>query len=48
VKAYEVVPGTYNTSTCTLRLSMYESGTLTNLAALEWLTVTVAFSQADL
>lgn len=48
VKAYELVPGVYNTTTCTLRLNMYESGTLTNLAALEWLGVTVAFTQADI
>jgi hypothetical protein len=48
VKAYVLVPGVYNTTTCTLRLNMYESGSLTNLAALEWLGVTVAFTQADL
>jgi hypothetical protein len=47
VKAYVLVPGVYNTTTCTLRLNMYESGTLTNLAALEWLGVTVAFTPAD-
>jgi hypothetical protein len=48
VKAYVLVPGVFNTTTNTLRLSMYESGTLTNLAALEWLGVTVAFTTADL
>jgi hypothetical protein len=47
VKTYTLVPGVYNTTTCTLRLSMYEGGTLTDLAALEWLTVTVAFTTAD-
>jgi hypothetical protein len=47
VKAYELVPGVYNTTTCTLRLNMYETGTLTNLDALEWLGVTVAFTTAD-
>jgi hypothetical protein len=48
VKAYVLVPGVYNTSTCKLRLSMYESGTLTDLDALEWLGLTVAFTPADL
>lgn len=43
VKAYVVVPGVYNSSTKKLRLNMYESGTLTNLAALEWLTVICFF-----
>lgn len=47
VKSYVVVPGVFNTTTNTLRLSMYESGTLTDLAALEWLTVTCAFTTAD-
>lgn len=36
VKAYEGVVGAYNSSTKKLRLSMYESGTLADLAALEW------------
>jgi hypothetical protein len=48
VKAYVLVPGVYNTTTCTLRLSMYESGSVTNLAALVWLGVTVSFTPADL
>ena len=43
VKSYVVVPGAYNSSTKKLRLSMYESGTLTDLAALEWLSVLVSF-----
>ncbi len=46
VKAYVLVPGVYNTSTLTLRLSMYESGSVTNLAALEWLNITIAFKKA--
>jgi hypothetical protein len=45
VKTYVLVPGVYNATTCTLRLNMTEAGTLTNLAALEWLGVTVAFAK---
>jgi hypothetical protein len=45
VKAYVLVPGVYNTTTRTLRLSMYESGSVTNLAALEWLNLTVGFEK---
>ena len=45
VKAYALAVGVYNTTTRTLRLNMHESGTLTNLAALEWLNVTVAFKK---
>src|SRR3990167_6676235 len=37
VKNYVVVANTYNSATKKLRLSMYESGTLTDLDALEWL-----------
>jgi hypothetical protein len=47
VKSYTLQAATYNATTCTLRLNMHESGTLTNLAALEWLTLTVAFTTAD-
>ncbi len=39
VKAYAFMHGVFNTTTFTLRLNMFESGTLTNLAALEWLGV---------
>jgi uncharacterized protein YrrD len=46
VKAYALSVGVYNTTTRTLRLNMSESGTLTNLAALEWLNITVAFKRA--
>jgi hypothetical protein len=47
VKSYVLVPGVFNTSTGKLRLSMYESGTLTDLAALEWLSVKLLFSTVD-
>lgn len=43
VKNYVLVPGAYSSSTRKVSLNMYESGTLTDLAALEWLTVTVWF-----
>ena len=46
VKNYVVVPGVYNSSTKKLRLSLYESGTLTDLAALEWLNCAVIFRVA--
>ncbi len=46
VKLYVLVPGAWSASTKTLRLNMYESGTLTNLAALEWLNVTVTFKKS--
>ncbi len=45
VKAYALAHGVFNTTTRTLRLNMHESGTLTNLAALEWLAVTVLFKR---
>jgi hypothetical protein len=47
VKSYVVVPGVYNTTTKKLRLSMYESGTLADLAALEWLACVVLFKVAS-
>ncbi len=47
VKAYLLAHGVYNTTTRTLRLNLTETTTLTNLAALEWLAVTVAFTRAD-
>lgn len=43
VKSYVGIPGVYNASTKKLRLSMYESGTLTDLAALEWCQMVVMF-----
>jgi len=45
VKEYKLSVGVYNTTTRTLRLNMTENVTLTNLAALEWLNVTVAFKK---
>ena len=43
VRLYVAVPGAYNSSTKKLRVSMYESGSVTNLAALEWLTCVCFF-----
>lgn len=44
VKAYTCVAGAYNTSTRKLRINMYDgSNNLVDLAALQWLTVTLAF-----
>lgn len=45
VKSYVVVPGAYSAANG-LTLNMYESGTLTDLAALEWLTVVVFFKES--
>ncbi len=45
VKAYLLAVGVYNTTTRTLRLNMTETTTLTNLAALEWLNITLAFEK---
>jgi hypothetical protein len=42
VKSYVLVPGAYS-STAGLALNLYESGSLTDLAALEWLTCIVLF-----
>ncbi len=42
VKSYVLTHGVFNTTTRKLRLNMHEAGTLTDLAALEWLTVTIA------
>jgi len=43
VAGYTANAGAYNTSTRKLRISIYSAGALTDLAALQWLTVTVAF-----
>jgi hypothetical protein len=44
VKAYTCVTGAYSTSTRKLRVNMYDaSNNLVDLAALQWLTVTLAF-----
>lgn len=45
VKSFDLTHGVYNTSTRKVRLNMHNAGTLTNLAALEWLTCTVAFKK---
>ena len=47
VKNYILVPGVWNSTTWTLVLNMTESSTLTNLAALEWLTLRVSFMESD-
>ena len=46
VDTFALQHGVYNTSTRTLRLNLSEAGTLANLAALEWLDVTIAFKKA--
>lgn len=44
VKAYTCVAGAYSTSTRKLRVSIYDaSNNLVDLAALQWLVVTLAF-----
>lgn len=44
VKAYTCVTGVYSVSARTLRVSIYDaSNNLVDLAALQWLTITVAF-----
>jgi hypothetical protein len=46
VKGYTVVPGVYNTSTRTLRVNITNaSDALADLAALQWLTLKLAFKQ---
>ncbi len=44
IKAYTVVTGEYSVSTRTLRVNMYDaSNNLVDLAALQYLTITIAF-----
>ena len=44
VKGYTVVPGVWNSATFTLRLNITNaSETLTDLAALQWLTLMIGF-----
>jgi hypothetical protein len=44
VKGYSCTCGVYNTTTRTLRVSIYDaSNNLVDLAALQWLTLTIAF-----
>lgn len=44
IKAYTMVAGVYSVTTRALRISIYDaSNNLVDLAALQWLTVTIAF-----
>lgn len=43
VKNYVAIHGAYNTTAFSLDVYLYESGTLTDLAAFEWLNGTVKF-----
>ncbi|MGE5802947.1 MAG: hypothetical protein ACM358_11895 [Gemmatimonadota bacterium] len=46
IKAYTCVAGAYSTTTKKLRINMYDaSNNLVDLAALQWLTVTLMFVQ---
>jgi hypothetical protein len=45
VDLFQLVHEAYSASARTLVLNMYESGSLADLAALEWLTVTVTFQE---
>lgn len=47
VKSYILVNEGYVASTRSILLNMYESGTLTDLAALEWLSVTFLFKETN-
>lgn len=46
VDLFQLVHEGYSTSARTLVLNMYESGSLADLAALEWLTCKIAFTVA--
>jgi hypothetical protein len=46
VKAFEAIGGVYNATTHKLLIHLFESGTLADLAALEWCTATLLFSEA--
>ena len=46
VDLFQLVHEAYSVSARTLVLNMYESGSLADLAALEWLTVKIAFTEA--
>ena len=46
VDLFQLVHEAYSTSARTLVLNLYESGSLADLAALEWLTCTIAFTDA--
>lgn len=43
VKSFVVVPGTYSTTAYTLAFHLFESGSLANLAALEWFNFELVF-----
>lgn len=45
VKSYVLVPGVYDGTTRSLELHMFESGSLADLAASEWLSVTLLFKE---
>ena len=46
IKNFDCAPGVYNTSTRTLRLAIWNaSGTLTDLAALQWITLVALFKE---
>jgi len=47
VDLFQLVHEGYTASTRTVVLNMYESGSLADLAALEWLTVTFAFTETS-
>lgn len=47
VKSYILVNEAYSAANRNIRLNMYESGTLTDLAASEWLTVTFLFKETN-
>jgi hypothetical protein len=48
LKGYTVVPGVYNSVTRTLRLNITNAGeVLTDLAALQWLTLLLAFQRVN-
>lgn len=47
LKGYTVVPGVFNTTTFTLRLNITNAAdTLADLAALQWLSLTLKFKRA--
>ena len=45
VKSFEAIAGVYNTSTHKLRVHLFESGSLADLAALEWCSMTLLFTE---
>jgi hypothetical protein len=47
VKNFKAVVGVYNASTRKLRVHLFESGSLADLAALEWLTLVLLFKESN-